>query len=323
MRYEKVEYLLRLALDMQNSFGGISIQDIEEEYEVSRRTAIRMRDMIGRIFPLEEVKNYSSRVKKWRLSKTPLTKMVCFTSEELAELERCKRQAKNMNLTNGADLINDIISKINTINSQKAMKTDVEAMLEAEGYARRQFPKRKISPETLNIVSECLKAYKYIQFEYTNKKGETNLIKAQPYGIIYGENTLLLAYNEQKKGFRHYYFHMIKNPTVLDEYFEKDENFDLEKYLSRSFGIYQEEPMKIKLLFSKEVADAVLEYNLHSTQKMKKNPDGTVTVTMHTGGRKEICWHLFKWGKNVKILAPKELIKTYDELLKEAESTLK
>ena len=72
MRYEKVEYLLRLALDMQNSFGGISIQDIQDEYEVSRRTAIRMRDMIGRIFPLEEVKNYSSRVKKWRLTKTPL-----------------------------------------------------------------------------------------------------------------------------------------------------------------------------------------------------------------------------------------------------------
>ena len=322
MRYEKVEYLLRLALDMQNSFGGISIQDIQEEYEVSRRTAIRMKDMIARIFPIEEVKNYSSKVKKWRLTKTPLTKMICFTSEELAELERCKRLSKTMNLTNSADLINNIVSKINTINSQKAMKTDVEAMLEAEGYARRQFPRRKISPETLNVVSECLKAYKYMQFEYTNKKGETKNVKVQPYAIIYGENTLLLAYNEECKEFRYYYFHMIKEPQVLEEYFDKDETFDLEEYLSRSFGIYQEKPMDIKLLFSKDVADAVIEYNFHSTQKIKQNSDGTVTVKMHTGGRKEICWHLFKWGKNVKILAPKELIKTYDELLKEAHSTI-
>lgn len=323
MRYEKVEYLLRLALDMQNSYGGISIKDIQDEYGVSRRTAIRMRDMVARIFPMEEVKNFSSREKKWRLTKTPLTKMICFTSEELAELERCKRLSKTMNLTNSADLINDIVSKINTINSQKTMKTDVEAMLEAEGYARRQFPRRKIALETLNVVSECLKAFKYIEFEYTNKKGETSTVKAQPYGIIYGENTLLLAYNEKRKGFRHYYFHMIKNPKVLDEYFDKDENFNLEEYLSRSFGIYQEEPMDIELRFSKEVADAVLEYNFHSTQKIKKNNDGTVTVKMHTGGRKEICWHLFKWGKNVKIITPKELIKTYKELLNEASSTLK
>ena len=321
MRYEKVEYLLRLALNMQNSYGGISIQDIQDEYEVSRRTAIRMRDMIARLFPMEEVTNYSSRVKKWRLTKTPLTKMVCFTSEELAELERCKRHAKNMNLTNSTDLINDIVSKINTINSQKAMKTDIEAMLEAEGYARRQFPRIKISSVTLNVISEGLKAYKKIQFEYTNKKGETSTLKVQPYAIIYGENTLLLAYNEKKKGFRHYYFHMIKNPKVLDEYFDKDENFNLEEYLSRSFGIFQEEPMDIKLLFSKEVGTDVIEYNFHSTQKIKQNKDGTVTVTMHTGGKKEICWHLFKWGKNVKILEPKELINTYESLLQEALAT--
>lgn len=177
MRYEKFEYLLRLALDMQNSFGGISLQDIQNEYEVSRRTAIRMKDMLARIFPLEEVPNYSSRVKKWRLTKTPLTKMVCFTSEELDELERCKWHAKNMNLTNSTDLINGIVSKINTINSQKAMKTDIEAMLEAEGYARRQFSRRKIAPETLNVVSEGLKAYKVIKFEYTNKKGETSTVE--------------------------------------------------------------------------------------------------------------------------------------------------
>lgn len=322
MRYEKVEHLLRLALDMQNSFKGISIQDIQNEYEVSRRTAIRMKDMLSRIFPLEEVPNFHSKIKRWRLTKTPLTKMICFTAEEIAELERCKKLSKNINYTNSADLISDVVSKINTINSQKAMKTDVEAMLEAEGYARRQFPKRKISNETLYKISEGLKSFKYLQFNYTNKKGETNLIKVQPYGIIYGENTLLLAYNELKKGFRHYFFHMIKNITVLDEYFDKDENFNLEEYLCRSFGIYQEEPIKIKLLFSKEVADTVLEYNFHPTQKMKKNTDGSVTVNMYTGGRKEICWHLFKWGKNVKIIAPKELIKTYNELLKDALSTI-
>lgn len=56
---------------------------------------------------------------------------------------------------------------------------------------------------------------------------------------------------------------------------------------------------------------------------MKQNKDGSVTVTMYTGGKKEICWHLFKWVKNVKIIAPKVLIDTYKELLNEAMDTIK
>ena len=212
----------------------------------------------------------------------------------------------------------NIISKIYVLNSQKTKKTDVEAMLEVEGYARRQFPRRKISEEILEMISTSIKAYKCIEFEYTNKKGETKIRKVQPYGIIYGENTLLLAYDEAANDFRNFTFHKIKNAKLLDEYFEKDENFKMEDYLSRSFGVYQETPMDIKLLFSKTVADDILNYHLHSTQKMTKNDDGTVTVTMHTGGRNEICWHLFKWGENVKILEPQSLINTYNDLLQKA-----
>ena len=41
-RYERVEDILRLAIEMQNSYQGFSIQDIQDEFEVSRRTAIRI-----------------------------------------------------------------------------------------------------------------------------------------------------------------------------------------------------------------------------------------------------------------------------------------
>ena len=112
--------------------------------------------------------------------------------------------------------------------------------------------------------------------------------------------------------------HKIKEPKILNEYFDKDEQFSLKNYLSHSFGVYQEEPMKIKLLFSKEVKDAIKDYNLHPTQKMKQNPDGTTTVSLEAGGRYEICWHLFRWGENVKILEPQELKDTYKELLDKA-----
>ena len=142
---------------------------------------------------------------------------------------------------------------------------------------------------TLNVISDALKSFKCIGFSYENQKGEIADLKIQPYGIIYGEKTYLLGYNEAKKGLRYYLLHKIKEPKILNEYFDKDEQFSLKNYLSHSFGVYQEKPMKIKLLFSNEVKDAIKDYNLHPTQKMKQNPDGTTTVSLEAGGRYEIC----------------------------------
>ena len=40
------------------------------------------------------------------------------------------------------------------------------------------------------------------------------------------------------------------------EYFDRDEKFNLKQYLTKSFGVFQEKPIKVKLLFSKNVKDA-------------------------------------------------------------------
>ena len=198
------------------------------------------------------------------------------------------------------------------------LKADVEALLEAEGYAVRQYPRFKLNLTTFNILSEAIKAMKYVTFSYENKKGEKSDLKIQPYGIIYGEKTYLLGYNEAKKGFRTYHINEIKNLKIIDKYFDRDEKFNLKQYLSKSFGVYQEEPIKVKLLFSKEVKDAINNYNLHPSQKLKQNSDGTTTVTFEAGGKYEICWHLFRWGKDVKIIEPQELKDTYEKLLNRA-----
>ena len=46
MFYEKTQKLLELSLWMQNADAGVSIADIMQKFGVSKRTAIRMKDMI-------------------------------------------------------------------------------------------------------------------------------------------------------------------------------------------------------------------------------------------------------------------------------------
>ena len=60
--------------------------------------------------------------------------------------------------------------------------------------------------------------------------------------------------------------------------------------------------MKVELLFTPEVAEEVLNYNFHPSQKVKRNKDGSVTVKFNASGELEIIWHIFKWSNNVKII---------------------
>ncbi|MDD3594764.1 MAG: WYL domain-containing protein, partial [Candidatus Gastranaerophilales bacterium] len=78
----------------------------------------------------------------------------------------------------------------------------------------------------------------------------------------------------------------------------------------QSFGIYQEEPIDIVLEFNKIIAEDVLNYHFHPTQKVKVLDNGNIEVKFKAGGTYAICQELFKWGCDVKIKKPASL-KTY------------
>ena len=81
--------------------------------------------------------------------------------------------------------------------------------------------------------------------------------------------------------------------------------------------MYHGEILNVKLLFSKELAQEANNFNFHPTQNGKINVDGTYTVTFKASGNKEIIWHVFRWGKGCKIIAPKSLQKEYKQYLQD------
>ena len=135
--------------------------------------------------------------------------------------------------------------------------------------------------------------------------------------MIYGEKIFLVA-REKAKGddIYNYHLHKFDNLILTNKKFDKGD-FDLKEYTNRSFGVYHGKILNVKLSFDKEVAEDALKYNFHPTQKVTQEPDGTVTVQFKASGDKEIIWHVFKWGKHCKILAPKELVKYYKDYLEE------
>ena len=185
-------------------------------------------------------------------------------------------------------------------------------ILQTEGYAIRQMPQYKIDTEVLNTIRTALQNSIKVTGIYHDKE---RLL--EPLGIIYGEK-IYLAAREKAKGDEIYTYilHKFNDIKLTDETFDKL-GFDLNQYSKRSFGVYQGEILNVKLNFDNEVIDDVLSYNFHPTQKIKKETDGTITVQFKASGIKEIIWHIFKWGKHCKIIAPKKLKDKYRTYLQE------
>ena len=89
MRYERVSDIVRLAVHLQGSYGGLTLTDIQEEFSVSRRTAERMRDAIEAAFgPLDRVDvDSGDRRIHWRLQSRALHPFIAISPEELPTLK--------------------------------------------------------------------------------------------------------------------------------------------------------------------------------------------------------------------------------------------
>jgi len=111
MRYEKADNLLQLAFDMQASRTGLSLQDIQQRYEVGRRTAMRMRDAIMRNFPHTEEVVTSEKVKRWRIPPGRLNRLIDFSAEEFADLEAAIAMLKRDNLPDQANSLRRFSNK--------------------------------------------------------------------------------------------------------------------------------------------------------------------------------------------------------------------
>ncbi len=310
-RLNKAEQIIELAMMFQNSYCGLCIDDIQEHFECSRRSAERMKALLFELFSdkIEELPSLDKK-KRWRFVKGTMNSLISFNADDFANLEYLKGLSTDEDKQKE---LNELIAKIKALTPQKNLRsldTDVSAILESEGFAIRQYSRFKAEPQMLEKLRMALLTQKKINFVY-RKNDEVKNIVLNPYGVIISDKYYLVGFNEYVNDLRLYRIDKIVELEVLDEYFDKDENFVLSEYCKNSFSIYQEEPIHITLEFDKTVAEDVLNYHFHPTQIMKALTNGNIQVDFVSGGTYAICQELFKWGCNVKIKKPAEFKEYY------------
>ncbi len=308
---KKIDEIIELIIMLQNSYRGLTTSDIASHFECSKRTAERMMSAIVEKYGnyIETVQNKTDNKKRRRLKKGSLNSLIKFNSDDFALLEHYKNleksPAKNKEFS-------AIIEKIKAINPDKYSKNDVEELFLNQAYCTHIGFREDVSIENISLINEAILSQKQIKLD--------NKYLINPYGLIYGEKIYLAAYNPFADDIWIYQISKLKEIELTDNYFEKDENFNVQEFSDKSFGVFQGDIMDVVLEFDKSVRDDIMKYNFHKSQKITPLGNGNIQVKLRASGSYEIITELLKWRETVKVISPNilkdEYIKTVEAMYK-------
>lgn len=306
MRYARQEDLQKLALTMQGSAEGVSLSDIEREFSVSRRTAERMRDAVRNAYPqIEEISGESGR-KYWRFPPGSLGRMVEPTLDELTAGHRAAAIARREGDELTADTLERLLTKVQAMfreDRRRKIAADLEAQLMADGVAFRPGPRERIPSEILSALREAILAGVMISAVH-RARGSAKLsrnTRLGPIAVLFGQGRqYLLAWSEYQDDLRLFALAGFERISLEPDVYERPKEFDLQEWLSESFGVWREEPQDVVWRFLPEVADEAAGYVFHPKQKTERLEDGSLMVRFRAGGRQEMEWYLVRWGDQVE-----------------------
>ncbi len=316
MPYDRAADLVRLAIRLQGSWAGLTLDDIQHQFEVSRRTAERLRDAVEDVFgPLETVDTGEAK-RRWRLRSRALRHLVSVSAEELAELSAAADALDRAGLEERAAMLrrlDDTLRALLEADALSGIEPDVQALTEAEGLAMRPGPRPRLDAGLVALLREAITVGLVAAFDYANRAtGERTRRRVEPYGLIYGNRAFLIGPVEGE--LRLWRLARMSATELTGQPFTRNPAFDLGRFARRSFGTFQEEPVDVVLRFAASVAEDVAEFVFHPDQTVQPNEDGSTTVRFTAGGVEEMSWHLVTWGTAVTVERPSRLRRRLHEM---------
>lgn len=132
-----------------------------------------------------------------------------------------------------------------------------------------------------------------------------------PYRLHYshGNQTwYLVAHCELRKSMRTFVVGRIRKLHLTNEHFRLPPDFSVDEYLSKTFDqIVGETEKDVLIRFSSYQAPWIRERQWHPTQRIKQNPDGSLTIRFHVSGLDALKRWVMRYGREAEVLKPQEL----------------
>ncbi len=313
MSFEKARDIIELYTNLCGRSVGLTIGDVKQEYGVSKRTAQRMLHLSEEMFHAEAYFDNAGH-KRWRVKDNIRKELINVTPEEFIALDTAKELLKDKGMENAASDLSKLKTKVEALTPNKkshALSTDYEALLEAQGFASRQGPRPIIQEGVYKAIHTAIKGYQFLKIDYRQNEFKNYTMTIAIYGILYGTRPYLVAYSkaDKDKNLRYFRLDKIIQATVQDDYFEEDEEFDINEFARKAYGIFQDDDQygDIEWRFTPKATVEAKTFLFHPDQDLTHEEDGSMTVRFKAAGYTEMCWDLYRWGDQVEVIKPEAL----------------
>ena len=202
MRYERLKDIVKLAIRMQGLRGGVTLDEIQTEFAVGRRTAERMRDAVEWAFGPLEIAESGDNKRHWRLRSDALRRLAPLSAGELAELESAAETLERTGFEARAAALRELDTKLRAAqrtDSLARIEADIEALVQAEGLAMRPGPRPSLDRDLLARVREAITTSRIVEVRYLSQStGRHSRQRIEPYGLLYGNRAFLVGRTDWK-----------------------------------------------------------------------------------------------------------------------------
>jgi len=182
-------------------------------------------------------------------------------------------------------------------------------VLHVTGFAAKNYSAKEGILKNLN---RAIHQHRVVDVSY-QKTGQPSASqrKLEPYGIVFHQGSIYIVAaacelpEEDPNRLRHWKLDRFKKAEVTDQYFKLPADFDLEKHLGGSIGIFAaKEPRDFVIRVSANAVGWVTEDPWHPEQKVEPQQDGSILLTVKAAHDLEIIPRVLALGPAAEVVSP-------------------
>jgi predicted DNA-binding transcriptional regulator YafY len=303
---------------------GVTISQLQEDLETSRRSVYRLLDTLQDLhFPLFEDKIDNNPARKWKLNKDYLAKL---PNIRLSELQLTKEEIillfflfsrgtvfKNTKLEKYLYSLKeklDIFLPTNLKTEQAITKLDdifIPHNPNLQDYSGKE--------EILDDLTDSIVQYKRcIITYYSLATNQDKIFQIDPLKMFeHGSELFVFARVVKYMSISILAVERIKKLTVLETRYEYPSEFNPEEILDSvsilSFG----DPMAARIWFSPEQAPYIKNRQWAPEQEINEQADGSIILSISTTGLFDVKKWILSFGSAAKVLGPEHFVREVNE----------
>ena len=311
-----------LLRSMSRSSAGFSIDDLARENQVGVRTIRRDLLTLVRVgFPLQETVGRFGR-KMWRVPDQSGIPAWRFQFDEALALYLGRRLLDPLAGTHFWDAAQKAFRKIRDSLDPSALRYIERMSLvfhQTLAGSSDYEGKGELLDRLLIAIEDCKVTLLTYQSESSTEPVTREI---HPYGWTYHHGSLYLTALATAAGeLRTYKLDRISGVDIVPSFkFPRPKQFDLASHFAGSFGVYQHEgdqPVPVRVRFSKEVARFVTEKQWHASQQFAHQPDGSLLAKFELTNIVEFRSWILSFGPGAEVLEPLSLRRQVADLARQ------